>query len=149
MLVVIEIETKEILRIITDNEEYNIIDFYNRGKIIADIPDPVKCLEFKNGKNKLIFREILSDEFKTSTYFVFKEIISILIKNIEVSYKGILYQGDETSQDRISRAINGLPNDVTTISWKAKDNSSQELTRLDLKEILFLAIQEQTRILFT
>lgn len=72
-----------------------------------------------------------------------------LVSNIEVEYKGILYQGDETSQDRISRAINGLPNDVTTISWKAKDNSSQELTRLDLKEILFLAIQEQTRILFT
>ena len=71
-----------------------------------------------------------------------------LVENIEVEYNGTIYQGDETSQDRMSRAINGLPDDVTTISWKAKDNSSQELTRLDLKEILFLAGQEQTRIWF-
>ena len=72
-----------------------------------------------------------------------------LVENIEVEYNGTIYQGDETSQDRMSRAINGLPDDVTTISWKAKDNSSQELTRLDLKEILFLAGQEQTRIWFS
>ena len=71
-----------------------------------------------------------------------------LVENIEVEYNGVVYQGDEISQDRMSRAINGLPDDVTTISWKAKDNSSQELTRLDLKEILFLAGQEQTRIWF-
>ena len=73
---------------------------------------------------------------------------TILVENIEVEYNGVVYQGDETSQDRLSRAINGLPDDTTTISWKAKDNSSQELTRLDLKEILFLAGQEQTRIWF-
>lgn len=71
-----------------------------------------------------------------------------LVSEIEVTYQGIIYQGDETSQDRMSRAINGLPDDTTTIYWKAKDNSSQELTRLDLKEILFLAGQEQTRIWF-
>ena len=71
-----------------------------------------------------------------------------LVENIEVEYNGTIYQGDETSQDRMSRAINGLPDDTTTISWKAKDNSSQELNRLDLKEILFLAGQEQTRIWF-
>lgn len=61
----------------------------------------------------------------------------------------VVYQGDETSQDRISRTINGLPDDMTTISWKANDNSPQELTRVDLKEILFLAGQEQTRIWFS
>ena len=74
---------------------------------------------------------------------------TILVENIEVEYNGVVYQGDETSQDRISRAINGLQDDITTKSWKAKDNSSRELTRLDLKEILFLAGQEQTRIWFS
>lgn len=73
----------------------------------------------------------------------------VLVDSIEVEYNGISYQGDETSQDRMSRAINGLPDDMTTISWKASDNSSQELTRVDLKEILFLAGQEQTRIWFS
>ena len=74
---------------------------------------------------------------------------TILVESIEVKYNGIIYQGDETSQDRMSRAINGLPDDIATILWKAKDNSSHELTRLDLKEILFLAVQEQTRIWFS
>lgn len=69
-----------------------------------------------------------------------------LVSEIEVTYQGIIYQGDETSQDRMSRAINGLPDNTATIYWKAKDNSSQELTRLDLKEILFLAVQKQTLI---
>lgn len=72
-----------------------------------------------------------------------------LVKAIEVEYDGVIYQGDETSQDRISRAINGLPDDIATILWRAKDNSSHELTRLDLKEILFLAVQEQTKIWFS
>lgn len=74
---------------------------------------------------------------------------TILVESIEVKYNGVSYQGDETSQDRISRAINGLPDDIAIILWKAKDNSSHELTRLDLKEILFLAVQEQTKILFS
>ena len=74
---------------------------------------------------------------------------AMLVKGIEVKYNGVSYQGDETSQDRISRAINGLPDDIAIILWKAKDNSSHELTRLDLKEILFLAVQEQTKILFS
>lgn len=72
----------------------------------------------------------------------------ILINNILIKYKGIVYQCDEVSQSRMSRAINGLPDNITTIQWKAKDNSSQELNRPDLKEILFLAGQEQTKIWF-
>lgn len=72
----------------------------------------------------------------------------VSVSNIEVEYKGVIYQGDETSQDRMSRAINGLPDNTTIIPWKAKDNSSQLLTRIDLKEILFLAGQEQTKIWF-
>lgn len=71
------------------------------------------------------------------------------VENIKVTYNGTIYQGDEESQGRMSRAINGLPDDMTTISWKASDNSSQELTRVDLKEILFMAGQEQTRIWFS
>ena len=70
-----------------------------------------------------------------------------LVSNIEVEYNGIVYQGDETSQDRMSRAIAGLPEDGS-IQWKAKDNSINELTKADLKEILFLAGQKQTEIWF-
>lgn len=74
---------------------------------------------------------------------------NLLVNNIEIVYKNITYQGDETSQDRISRAINSLTNDLQTITWKAKDNSKQILTRYELKQILSLAMQEQSKILFS
>jgi hypothetical protein len=72
----------------------------------------------------------------------------LAVSNILVEYQGVVYQGDEISQDRMNRAINGLPDDITTITWKDVDNNFQQLTRIDLKEILFLAGQEQTRIWF-
>ena len=148
MLVVIEIETKKIRRIIVDNEDYNLIDFYNRGKIVGDISDPVTGISDINGNTyNLVFRDITDDEFKDGTYAFFKKVKAILVSNITISHNGVEYQGDEESQSRMSRAINGLPENVT-IEWKAKDNSKQILTKYDLKEILYLAEQEQTRILF-
>ena len=148
MLVVIEIETKKIRRIIVDSEDYNLIDFYNRGKIVGDISDPVTGISDINGNTyKLVFRDITDDEFKDGTYAFFKKVKAILVSNITISHNGVEYQGDEESQSRMSRAINGLPENVT-IEWKAKDNSKQILTKYDLKEILYLAGQEQTRILF-
>lgn len=148
MLVVIEIETKKIRRIIVDSEDYNLIDFYSRGKIVGDISDPVTGISDINGNtHKLVFRDITDDEFKDGTYAFFKKVKAILVSNITISHNGVEYQGDEESQSRMSRAINGLPENGT-IEWKAKDNSKQILTKYDLKEILYLAGQEQTRILF-
>ena len=110
----------------------------------GDIPIGTGTLFYDNGTLFLV--ENLDLEY---ILLQIKSNRTTLVENIEVEYNGVVYQGDETSQDRMSRAINGLPNDTTTISWKAKDNSSQELNRLDLKEILFLAGQEQTRIWFS
>lgn len=108
--------------------------------------------EFDSSKTyKVENKRIVSYDRTDDTYLatVKKSNRQVLVDSIEVEYNGILYQGDETSQGRMSRAINGLPDDTTTISWKASNNSSQELTRVDLKEILFLAGQEQTRIWFS
>ena len=66
------------------------------------------------------------------------------VSNIEVTHNDVVYQGDEESQTRMSRAIIGLPDDVTTIPWTAKDNSPHELTRVDLTSILNLAGTAQT-----
>ena len=101
---------------------------------------------YKIENNEIIKTERTDEEYLRQ---ISKANRTILVESIEVKYNCVIYQGDETSQDRMSRAINGLPDDTTTISWKAKDNSSKELTRLDLKEILFLAGQEQTRIWFS
>ena len=70
----------------------------------------------------------------------------IQVNNIEVEYNGKIYQGDETSQDRMSRAIVGMDDD-DTIEWTAKDNSKVVLLRSDLKQILRLAGIEQTKVL--
>lgn len=148
MKVLINTKTKQILK-----EAKSIgqawVDTQDDLELI-DIENPVSnYIEKEDGTIEAVFRELLDEELLPFVLKEKKELRTLLVANIEVEYNGIVYQGDETSQDRISRAINGLPDDTTTISWKAKDNSSKELTRLDLKEILFLAVQEQTRIWFS
>ena len=66
------------------------------------------------------------------------------VDNIEVTYEGTIYQGDEVSQGRMSRAILALPDDTTTTLWIAKDNTPMQLTRVDLSSILRLAGEAQT-----
>ena len=68
-----------------------------------------------------------------------------IVENIEVIYNDVVYQGDEKSQDRMSRAIVGM-DDNDTIEWTAKDNSKVTLLRSDLKQILRLAGIEQTKV---
>lgn len=68
-----------------------------------------------------------------------------IVENIEVTYNNVVYQGDEKSQDRMSRAIVGMDDD-DTIEWTAKDNSKVVLLRSDLKQILRLAGIEQTKV---
>lgn len=95
-----------------------------------------------------VFRELTSVELLPATLKQWKENRQSMIDSLSISYNAIEYQADEASQDRINRAINGLFDDTTIIQWKAKDNSKQNLTRIDLKNILALAVQEQTRIWF-
>ena len=61
---------------------------------------------------------------------------ALAVSNIEVVYNTAIYQGDEESQTRMSNAINGLPDDITTVPWVSKDNTVTPLNRLDLKAIL-------------
>ena len=150
MKVAVNLKTKTIVDILPDNSDENNGFIRNNGYVMLDIENPIlNYIEKEDGTIEARFRELLELELLPFTVKEKKELMTLLVANIEVEYNAIVYQGDETSQDRMSRAINGLPDDTTTISWKAKDNSSQELTRLDLKEILFLAGQEQTRIWFS
>ena len=58
---------------------------------------------------------------------------------------GNVFDGDEKSQDRMSRAITTLlPSETTT--WVLSNNTPQEVTREELQEALRLAGAEQTRI---
>lgn len=74
-----------------------------------------------------------------------KENRNNLVSSIEVIYDGIVYQGDEVSQGRMSRVISSML-DTDTIMWKAKDNSKVKLTKIDLTQILRLSTIEQTKV---
>lgn len=87
------------------------------------------------------------DEVISSNIASWKANRKFLVSEIEVEYDGNIYQGDETSQDRMSRALNGLPDDGS-IYWRTKDNSKVSLTKVDLRQILYLAGQKQTEIWF-
>lgn len=57
------------------------------------------------------------------------------VNNIEVTYNGNIYQGDETSQNRMTRAILAMT-DTETIPWITKDNKNVNLSKVDLSAIL-------------
>lgn len=150
MKVAINLNTKTIVDLLPDNATSDNGFLKANGYVLLDIENAVSnYVENEDGTIIAVFRQLEDSELKIFTNAAKKENRHVLVDSIEVEYNGILYQGDEESQNRMSRAINGLPDDMTTISWKASDNSSQELTRVDLKEILFLAGQEQTRIWFS
>lgn len=68
------------------------------------------------------------------------------VDTIEVTYNAVIYQGDETSQGRMARAIIGLPDNVATINWVAKDNTVHALNKIDLQTILANAGTQQANI---
>ena len=72
------------------------------------------------------------------------------VSNITVEVDGLVFDGDETSQDRMTRAItmftsSGLPADTTT-SWVLADNTVAQVTIGQLSQALLLAGQKQTEL---
>ena len=113
---------------------------------MLDIENPISnIIENEDGTVTTVFRELIEDDFKSYNEQNYKTIRQNIVDNIEVIYNEIIYQGDEKSQDRMSRAIVGM-DDEDTIEWTAKDNSKVVLLRNDLKQILRLAGIEQTKV---
>ena len=72
------------------------------------------------------------------------------VSKITVEVDGLVFDGDETSQDRMTRAItmftsSGLPADTTT-SWVLADNTVAQVTIGQLTQALLLAGQKQTEL---
>lgn len=103
-------------------------------------------MAFKNIKTKAELDAEIAEQSYQQALSEWKRNRQQLVDNILVEYNGVTYQGDEKSQDRMSRAINGLPDDVTTVPWIAYDNSVHQLNKADLKQILFLAGVQQSTI---
>ena len=88
--------------------------------------------------------EFNQTELDTQAYNDWKASRTTAVSEIEVTYDSVVYQGDEISQERMSRAITAAADDVETIGWIAKDNSINLLTRVDLKIILKDAGDQQS-----
>ena len=70
------------------------------------------------------------------------------VSKITVTVDGMVFDGDETAQDRMARAItmfqaNNLPADYQT-DWVLADNTIAEVTVAQLSKALLLAGQAQT-----
>jgi hypothetical protein len=95
------------------------------------------------------FKQRLVDGIEYGNRFdTFREMKQALrseaVKEIEIAYNGNNFQGDEKSQDRMSRAINSLGITGETITWITKDNVAVQLNATDLKNILYDACQAQS-----
>jgi hypothetical protein len=67
------------------------------------------------------------------------------VSKIVVEVDGMLFDGDETSQDRMARSIVAL-NDEETVQWVLADNTIAQVTREQLREALRKAGMAQTAI---
>ena len=146
MKVAVNIQTKKIIDVLPDIATSNTPFLINNGYIMLDIENPISNhIENEDGTVTTVFRELIEDDFKSYNEQNYKIIRQNIVDNIEVIYNEIIYQGDEKSQDRMSRAVVGM-DDYDTIEWKAKDNSKVVLLRSELKQILKLSGIEQTKV---
>lgn len=79
-----------------------------------------------------------------------KSVRAFDVSQITVEVDGMTFDGDETSQDRMTRAItmftsSGLPEDTTT-SWVLADNTVAQVTIGQLTQALLLAGKKQTEL---
>ncbi|MFM5873905.1 DUF4376 domain-containing protein [Aeromonas veronii] len=79
-------------------------------------------------------------------YLDWKNNRSAQVSAITVQVGGNTYQGDEISQSRIAMAITSSSSDMEKIEWTLADNTTAEVTILQLREVLRLAVMRQTAI---
>lgn len=144
-----------------DNEEHTSLtvtvkftDFEEEVEFTA-VPDDVE------EHSRKIYAEAVSGKFGTIQEFTLtaeeiseqelqqkKAERAEAVSKITVTVDGMEFDGDETAQDRMARAItmfqaNNLPADTVT-TWVLADNTVAEVTVAQLSKALLLAGQAQT-----
>jgi hypothetical protein len=86
-------------------------------------------------------------------YYLTQELISYILKDlrqkelikITVNIDGIILNGDEDAQNRLSRAF-GVMSDIDVVNWKAFDNTFVQLTKDQVKRAIIASGTEQTNL---
>lgn len=73
----------------------------------------------------------------------FKSNRTTAVESIKVTVGDKVFDGDETSQTRMARAIVAMT-DTETVLWVLADNTPVQVTKAELTEALRLAGEEQT-----
>lgn len=85
---------------------------------------------------KIEFSPEVEQELEVAKLSLKKALRSKLVEEIIVTVNDKLFDGDETSQIRMSRAIQLLTDDTDVVVWVLADNTFAEVTKLELTEAL-------------
>lgn len=77
-----------------------------------------------------------------------KQLRTKLVSEIKVTVNDHVFDGNEESQSRMTRAIQSLVNPSDKIEWKLADNSITEVTKEELQEALQIALLAQKELWF-
>lgn len=77
---------------------------------------------------------------------LFKEERKEKVREIVVEIDGMLFDGDEISQNRMARAYVVLEDDNAVIPWTLADNTTVEVSKGVLKRALLAAGEAQTKL---
>lgn len=75
---------------------------------------------------------------------LFKKLRAEKVANIKVDVDGMVFDGDETAQSRMTRAML-IMDDLETTEWYLADNSKVQVTKAQLKEACRAAALEQSQ----
>lgn len=67
------------------------------------------------------------------------------VKNITVEVDGLIFDGDETSTERMNQRIQ-IMSDTDTFNWTLADNNVHEVTKQQLFKAFKLAVEEQSKL---
>ena len=70
----------------------------------------------------------------------------LLVRGIRVEVNGLVYDGDEISQNRMARAVAAADSMDQMVAWTLADNTVATVAVLQLKKALSLASTKQTEI---
>lgn len=102
MKVAVSLNTKTIIDLFPDKATSENPYLINNWYIMLDIENPISnYIEKEDGTIEAVFRELLDEELLPFALKEKKELRTLLVANIEVEYNGMVYQGDEISQDRM------------------------------------------------
>ena len=106
-----------------------------RGLDVIEAPDTAEIIAARQARETELARENA------------KAARADAVAAIQITVGGKVFDGDETSQTRMARAIIGLQAaDVPTILWTLADGTTADVTSAELTEALILAGREQARL---